>query len=497
MAGSLWQAWCGGFYQALSPVMGADQAVNIYTETRQVEGSPKNIFMFGTPGLKLLTTVATAGNRGWFSQDGRTWTVVGNTLYEVDVDAATTTVRGTITDDGLRVYFASNGAGGDQLGIVGAGQLKVLDLVTNVLSAAISLPFSNPVMMAFLDGYGLINEAESPKVWYSAIEDFESWDALDFFTRSNTSDNLVGIAVSKDRIAGLGSKTTTWFYDSGDADTPFVPYPGTTIQTGLAHPSLVGAYDDELLFVAQSDRGQLRMARLQDTQVQTISTPPIDLFLAEATSLADGELLIYHQAGHTFVTVTLPSSTRDLQSACFDLTEGLWHFRAGWDSATGRYTRWHARGSAVEGNTVCVGDYNSGALYTLDLARYADAADESDGTRVLKRERTAPYASATPEWLFINEIHLLAQAGVGIGGSGSGSDPMVTLEISRDGANTWIDCGLKPLGKLGQYVTRTIWRRLGRVRADLLVIRISQTAPVKTAWGPGLWLDVESGSGQL
>ena len=198
MAGSPWSAFCGGFYQALSSVMGADQAVNLYTETRQVEGSPKNVFMFGTPAHKLLTTAATQGNRGWFSQDGRTWTVVGNELYEVDLQAATTTALGTITDDGLMVSFASNGAGGDQLGIVGGGELKVLDLVTNTLSAAITLPFSNPVMIAFLDGYGLINEADSPTVWFSALEDLESWDMLDFFARSNTSDNIVGIAVSKD-----------------------------------------------------------------------------------------------------------------------------------------------------------------------------------------------------------------------------------------------------------------------------------------------------------
>ena len=74
---------------------------------------------------------------------------------------------------------------------------------------------------------------------------------------------------------------------------------------------------------------------------------------------------------------------------------------------------------------------------------------------------------------------------------------MAQLEISRDGAKTWIDCGLKGLGLLGQYTARTIWRRLGRERADLLVIRISITDPVQRAFGPGLWLDVESGTGQL
>ena len=134
-----------------------------------------------------------------------------------------------------------------------------------MLSAAISLPFSNPVMITFLNGYGLINERDKPTVWFSALSNLSSWDALDFFTRSNTSDYIVGIATVKDRVACLGSKTTTWFYDSGDADNPFVPYPGTTIQTGLLHHSLLGTYNDEVFFVAQSDRGQIRVARLLDS----------------------------------------------------------------------------------------------------------------------------------------------------------------------------------------------------------------------------------------
>ena len=496
MAGTIFPQFSGGFYQTLAPVTAADQAVNIYTETRQTAGSAKQIFTFGTPALTLFTTVATSGNRGWFSQDGRTFTVVGGRLYEVNVEIVTTTDLGAIADDGLGVFFASNGAGGNQLGIVGGGQLKVLNLGTNVLSAAISLPFSNPVMITFLDGYGLINEQDTPIVWFSNLEDFTTWDALDFFTRSNTSDNIVGIGVSKDRVACLGSKTTTWFYDSGDADTPFVPYPGTTIQTGLLQPALLGTYNDELFFVAQSDRGQIRVARLLDTSVQTISTPPIDLFLANATTLADAEMLIYYQAGHAFVTITAPSAEQDLQSPCYDITESLWHFRAGWDENAGVYTRWHARGSAVEGTQVFVGDYNSGALYTLDLAVYEDDTETVGVKNLIHRQRATPYASEMPQSLFINEIQLLAQSGVGLGGSGQGSNPMVQLEISRDGAQTWIDCGMASLGQLGQYTTRTIWRKLGRVRADLFVMRVTQTDPVQLAWN-GLMLDLESGTGQL
>ncbi len=55
---------------------------------------------------------------------------------------------------------------------------------------------------------------------------------------------------------------------------------------------------------------------------------------------------------------------------------------------------------------------------------------------------------------------------------------------------------LAALGKIGVYTQRTIWRNLGRMRADLGVVRVIQTAAVKCAWG-GLALTTENGSGQL
>ena len=496
MPSTLWQAFCGGSYQALAPILAADQTVNLYTETREVAGSPKQVWMYGTPGLRWFAMVATQGGRGWFSQDGRTWTVVGNALYEVNYTTGTVTTRGTIANDGLSVSFATNGQGGDQLGIVGGGELKVLDLVTNVLSAAISLPFSNPVTIEFLDGYGLINEADTPIVWYSALEDLETWDALDFFTRSGSSDNIVGLAVTKDRVVTVGTKTTTQFYNSGDTDTPFLPYPGTTIQTGSHTARVLDTYNDQVYFLGQSDKGQHRVVRLVETQIQDISTPPINAWLARCPTLDDAEILMYEQAGHPFMAITAPSSPDEIKTYVWNIRESLWHARAGFSD--GQYTRWRASGSAVDaGGRVFVGDFENGNLYTLDLTLYEDQTSET-GTAILKAERTAPYASAENQWFFLQQVELGVQVGQGLSDDTvQGYDPQAMLEISRDGAQSWTPVGFASLGKLGAYLTRVIWRPRCRVRADRLVLRVTQTDPVQRAWGPGLWLRLETGTGQL
>ncbi len=169
----------------------------------------------------------------------------------------------------------------------------------------------------------------------------------------------------------------------------------------------------------------------------------------------------------------------------------MWAARAGLNTTTGIYTRWRARGNTEASNMIFVGDYATGDVYTLDLDTYAD-----NGV-TLKRERIAPYLSAEPQWLFIRQAQLIAQQGVGLAtGNTEDTDPQVEMLISRDAGQTWVSAGLAALGKIGVYTQRTIWRNLGRMRADLGVIRVIQTAAVKCAWG-SLALTTENGSGRL
>lgn len=487
----LWPSFIGGFYQTHSTAANIDQAVNIYTETREVEGSPKQKWIYGTPGLKLNATLSTKPCRGWFSQDGQTWVVNGALLYEKTGDS-TYVSRGTIPDDGLPVTFASNGDGGDQLAICGGGQINVLNLTTNALTTA-TLPFANPVMIVFQDGYGLVNERDTPKTWFCALEDFTSWDALDFFARSVQSDDTVAMAITRDRLFVLGSKTSTQYYDSGDADNPWAPYPGTTMQIGAVSWMTVNVYNDVVRMLAKSSKGEPRIVQFRaDAQVQVLSTPAIVNFLANCTNLADAEAMVYEQHDHPFYVITCPSSPDDIKTYHCDLLEqNLWAARAGLDTSTGHYIRWRARGNTEASNMIFVGDYATGDVYTLDLDTYQD-----NGV-TLKRERIAPYLSVEPQWLFLRQLQLIAQQGVGLAtGNTEDTDPQVELLISRDTGQTWVSAGFAALGKRGVYTQRTIWRNLGRFRADLGVIRIIQTAAVKCAWG-GVTLTTENGTGRL
>ena len=451
----------------------------------------KKSMLLGTPGLRRLLSVGTTQCRGLFSEDGRTWAVIGAGLYELDLTANTATSRGPIADDGLPVSFASNGRGGEQLAICGGGSVYVLDLETNVLSAAVALPLTNlPTQLAFIDGYFLLLEAATVRCWFSALEDGTNWDALDFFARSQTSDNWVGVGVVRDRIWLWGSETTDLYYDSGNADNPFLPYPGAILYEGLVGPNAWTTDGQRMYWVAQNNQGRAYMLAGVEGQAQPISTDAIDFALASATNLDNVEALCYAQEGHTHVVWTIPCSGTCGRTFVYDTKEQLFHERGTWDQTLAIFYRWRVCGLASTAAGLIVGDFETGDLYALDLNTF------TENGAMIRRVRRAPYLSPEAEIAFLDQVELGAQMGVGLT-TGQGSDPTVLARVSRDAGQTWTPTISARLGAMGQYGTRAIWHRLGRVRLDRFVFEVSCTDAVRVVFGPGLWLRITQGSGAL
>ncbi len=471
--------------------MDAEQCTNLYAASVESQTNSKSKVLFGTPGLDPLLEVDSTSCRGLFSEDGRTWAAIGAFLYELNLTTNTATSIGTIANDGKPVSFASNGRGGEQLAICSGGELYVLELDTGTFTGPIALPLTNPARsVSFLDGYGLILEADTVKGYFSALEDFTDVDALDFFARSQTSDNFVAMAVLRDRIWMIGSATTDVWFDSGDADTPFVPYPSAVFPYGIVGPDALTSDGESLYWLAQYDQGRAGFVRATEGGVQPISTDAIDFVVAQATSLDDTEALSYWQEGHFHACWTLPSAGTCGATYCFDSKEQLWHTRSYFDQTLGIDMRWRVRGIASTSHGLICGDFETSNIYILSL----DC--QTDNGSMIKRVRRAPYLSADATIGFVDQFELGAEVGLGLN-QGQGSDPQAMLRISRDAGKTWGPTLMAPLGKQGNYLTRTVWHRLGRVRLDRLVIEASVTDAVPIRWGPGAWLRITPSNGQL
>lgn len=475
----------GPSYRARSGTIASDALGNLFAELSENAADIKAATYYGTPGCKLIFAVGSNSYRGGFSQDGRTFVVVGGFVYELD-QALTMIIRQwAVANDGLPVFFATNGRGGEQLAILSAGVLQVIKLTTNVISGAITLPLTNPgIALDFMDGYFLLAEANTIRVWFSNLENGLLWDALDFFAVSLTSSNVVGLKVYRDRCWVFQSQSALVYYDSGNTDNPFVPYPGSVMQEGAVNATCITVLGEAIYWLGSDNQGRHRMVTAQDYSPTVISTPPISFALASYTTTADAEVFAYEQEGHPFVGWTFPAGS----TWCYDTRTQQWHERYGWNDQTGQRTRWRSRGVCNVGEMLLTGDFETGALYALDMDTFTDNGD------TIQRLRRAPYLSGENQWLFLDRAELGIQSGVG---NAAIPAPLAQLELSRDGGNTWTPPITATMGAVGQYLNRCIWRRLGRARADRLVIQVTSTDPVRQVWGPGLWLTTRAGSGGL
>lgn len=484
----MWPSFVGPSYQTRSPIMDVEESINLRLESGTTQGNAKQNALLGTAGLRPLLTVATSGCRGNYTAEGRTWTVVGAVLYELNLTTNTSTVIGTVGNDGLPVSFSTNGRGGEQLALVSNGQLFILKLTTNVFTGPIVLPLTNAaVVLGFLDGYFLLLEKNTIRVWFSALEDGTTWDALDFFARSASGDNLVGMLVIGDRVWCFGTRTTNQFYDSGDANTPFLPYPGSLINIGAISAYAMLQQGGAAVWLAQDAQGSASVVEASGPSPTILSTPAVDFALGQYSTVNDCEVLGYELEGHSMLAFTFP--TADV-TWVFDQRESAWHKELDWDVPTGTYHRWVARGQCQANGQVIVGDVATGNLYAVDLNTF------TVNGRVKRWVRRSPYLGTENQIVFIDAIEAGMQPGVGLS-TGNGNAPTVTLALSKDFGQTWGPRLSRSVGAIGKTLNRAIWNRLGRARLDRLVIELSGMDPVRTAIGPGLWLRVTQGSGQL
>ena len=148
----------------------------------------------------------------------------------------------------------------------------------------------------------------------------------------------------------------------------------------------------------------------------------------------------------------------DMQSQCWSQLKGY-----GLD-------RYRGEAADVFGLAAIVADYENGNLYRLNSSVYADNGEPNI------MQITGHHISNGLDRIRVYNLQCDMEHGTGLS-SGQGSDPVITLEISRDGGHSWGSPIHASIGALGQYRTRAQWARLGMARD--FVFRLTISDPVK------------------
>ena len=214
-------------YESRSLPLSAQRCVNLYAE-REPRDAKTPIALFGTPGLKRFTMLATEPIRGLIFMAGALYAIAGQTAYKI-TSSGTATSLGTVPGTGL-VKMAHNGT--QILVLAGTGATDAFVITATTVTQVTDPDFPGATSVQFIDGFFLFTKVNSGQFFISKLFDGLVYDALDFATAEGDPDDLVGVIVDHREVWLVGAETTEIWFNSGVSPFPFERAAGAYVERG-------------------------------------------------------------------------------------------------------------------------------------------------------------------------------------------------------------------------------------------------------------------------
>ncbi len=450
-------------------------------------------------------------------------------LLENQVQTYIGLVSGTgpvsMADNGTQIFIAANPDG------------YIYNTATDQFQQILDPDFPGAVTVGYLDGYFVFNEPNSQRVWVTQLLDGLSIDPLDFASAEGSPDGLVSLIIDHREAWLFGENSVEVWYNSGDPLFPLTRIQGAFNEIGCIAPYSVAKMDNSVFWLGADPRGQGIVYRADGYTGVRISTHAVEFAIQGYRNLADAVGYTYQQDGHTFYVLNFTDADT---TWVFDAATGAWHERAAYRN--GKFKRHRGNSHARFNGQPIIGDYENGKLYAFDLDVYAD---DGHVQKWLRRWRALPPGANDLKRTAHHTLQIDCETGVGLPGYSAfdvigwlatedgdileteqgeysqvigtlgtqaydeigtqdlnqigvqnwegywigldgpivqGADPQLMLRWSDDGGHTWNGERMTSMGRVGQYGTRAIFRRLGMtVKLRDRVYEISGTDPVKVA----------------
>lgn len=441
----------GPSYQLADRKSAVQRSVNLYLSEIEGLGEARPVVLRSAPGLVTHLDLG-ATVRGHYSDGERHFVAAGSTLYEIVSGVAVS--RGALATSSGYVDLKR---GRDQLVVVDGANGYVLDLTTTDFSLITDPDWRGSRFADELDGYFIFVPANSDQFYISAIDDAESFDALDFTSADANPDDIVRHAVLHSEIVLFGTRSIEFWVNSGGADFPFVRYNAVPVDVGIVGARAMVKAADSLYFVGQTSTGRGFVYVLNGHQPVRVSTKAVEEALqASGTDLSECTMWAYATDGAEFIGINAPGMTT---TWVYDAASKQWHERAGLDA--GDWTQYPA-------DLVVSHDGTAYAAWETELRRVDDETYDLCGDHLV-RERTWPHL-ISPAYEPVSYRSLELQCTTGNNGS-------VTLETSNDGGYVWSAPRVKSLGATGRRMQRVRWMPLGSATDRVFRLRCSDAVP--------------------
>ena len=485
----------GGEDQAPDRTQNAQMCVNFYPEIDQ-QNAKEAVALLGCPGLNELAHVDGGGAPGFSPKTTQwpqpysgpnlpvrgTWVlpgsqtalaVIGNVCYLVTPGnpipnpTLTLTAVGTLATSSGPVCIRDNNAGGYAV-LVDGPYGYLYNIATQGFNRITDPAFLGADTVAYIDGWWIFNRPGTQTFYTNYPQYGTGFDGSYFALKDAASDNLMTVFESKEQLWLIGERTTEVWYDAGGQYFPFQRLVGTLMQFGTKATASVARFaskgQDGIIFFGRSDRGENTIIVTTGFSGEVVSTPAFGDEVATYATTSDAIGYTYQEDTHVFYVLTFPSAD---VTWCYDEQSGVLHKRPSYDPYAQQFHRNRSNCFMNFQGMRVVGDYQTGSLHQLTRNSYTDA-----GWPLLAKRRSPHiWDKGSRGRVFMASLQVDFTPGTG-NASGLGADPQAALTISRDGGQTFGQQWKAPIGKIGQTKNRTMWRKLGFGRDNVVDIEI-------------------------
>lgn len=425
-----------------------------------------------------ITTLVDDGSgtqvRGLWLMQGVLYAVIGPKLYTVSNNWTLNQVGSGITGTGfvrmsdntacLVILIPGTSIAYTYTGAAGLSQIKAPGFTS---LGAIDLGFVD-TFIVFLqqNGQGFFNDDGKAISGTGPI----SFTTASQFLRGFGTDLFVGMSIDHRAITMYGSNTSETYIDVGNTvGSPFSASPDGFIELGCAAAYSVAKQDQAPFWLATD----LTVRRKSGQTPLRVSNHGIEAVLAKA-NLAGAYALTYAYEGHLFYALTMPAESR---TVTLDVTTGEWHELSSYGVGY-----WRPLCALQAYGKQLVGDSQSGKIGFLD-----SSASTEFGTLQPLSWTHQPVYNANAR-LSHRRVELMLGAGLA---TSYGANPLVTMQVSDDGGETFRSFPTRSLGTRGKYNNRVVWTNCGTSRQR--VYRFSVSDALISTWTPDLQVDLAPG----
>ena len=490
--------------------MGSELSVNMYPGK-----NGQQVYMESLPGLKKFMKiggrcrgcfVSTIGLKSEASPED-CFVVMGAVLYRVDAYGNKNRI-GRVANNGRRVSFAEAGGPRALLLVADGANLWYYDLLEGGELKQIQLPERvtaeggtiTPTHVAVVAGSIVVNDTGSGYVYYSKPyplnnDKRQMFDIVDgkvqykddgvtvktvevdsdkhvfeddygaqmFLNGESSSDNIAAIYAIGPTLYLFGQKSVDIYQRGSGEFEDWIRTSYTNMNSfGLEAPDSIASVGGSLFFVASGAQFGKAVMKVTGVNFERVSEDWLETkLLQESTSSSYG--FCYAVGEHSFYVLQCNSLG---ETWCLDMLDNGWHKRTSRNVTSGLEVQWRVAGMAYYREKFWA--FTADGMMCQAHCDYWKE-DYSDGTSLpmIRHRQTAVIADGLKPFTF---EELTVECNVGTWDDYS-LKPMLLLECSRDGGNTFGNVRSASLGRTGDYSHRVRWMNIGYNR--LCVIRIS------------------------